>query len=81
MMTEHLIDHDGVQLSADEEGEGAPIVLLQGPHDMNCLFYLRKATQDLITLSAPAGLATMALVTVKAVPPSTVPPLAVKSVV
>jgi len=33
----------------------APIVLLQGPHDMNCLFYLRKATQDLITLSAPAA--------------------------
>ncbi len=29
-MTEHLIDHDGVQLSADEEGEGAPIVLLHG---------------------------------------------------
>jgi 4-amino-4-deoxy-L-arabinose transferase-like glycosyltransferase len=31
----------------------APIILMGGPHDMNCLFYMRKATQDLITSRPP----------------------------
>ena len=52
----NVVQHNkqvGIRIDEAISRAPAPLVLLQGPHDMNCLFYLRKATQDLISPNPP----------------------------